>query len=160
MKRGLLALGVLAAAGAARYAALNAGSTRAERRRQLPGDELVEGARGAVTVGMTIEAPPEAVWPWLVDLEAARAEVATSEPEHALVLRRRARFAELGRAYVLERDGDRTRLLVRTRVKTAVPFPSALVPRPPLLRRLRRLCREAAHHYNASEGPVEVAGTA
>jgi hypothetical protein len=66
------------AAGAASAAALAAyvfvvrpwhlrwGATDEEARGPLPGDELVPGDAGAVTHAVTINAPAEAVWPWLV----------------------------------------------------------------------------------------------
>lgn len=74
MKR-LLALGVLAGAyfGCVRPRVKNAGSTREERERFLPGDDLVPDARGTSTMATTIAAPPEAVWPWLVQMGCNRA---------------------------------------------------------------------------------------
>ncbi len=47
------------------------GSTPAERARRMPGDEWLEGgprARVAMTRGVSIEAPPERVWPWIAQL--------------------------------------------------------------------------------------------
>jgi len=43
-----------------------AGSTRAERRRVLQGDELVADPTLVTTHATTIAAPPERIWPWLV----------------------------------------------------------------------------------------------
>lgn len=34
----------------------------------LPGDDVVMGAIGSETRGITIDAPPEAVWPWLIQM--------------------------------------------------------------------------------------------
>ena len=48
-------------------------ATRAERRRPLPGDELMAGVADSDTHGVTIGAPPEAVWPWLVQMGCDRA---------------------------------------------------------------------------------------
>lgn len=48
------------------------GSTEAERAQPLPGDELVVDAEQQ-THAITIEAPPEAVWPWLVQMGQGRA---------------------------------------------------------------------------------------
>ena len=73
MKRAVLAGVGLAAAFAARSMARNAGATCEERRRPLPGDEVVPDARGSSTMATTIEAPPEAVWPWLVQMGCGRA---------------------------------------------------------------------------------------
>jgi hypothetical protein len=44
-----------------------------ERRRGLPGDDLVPGPTLVETRGITIDAPPEAVWPWLVQMGYGRA---------------------------------------------------------------------------------------
>jgi hypothetical protein len=47
---------------------LNWGATDDERQAALPGDELVADARYVTTRGITIAAPPAAVWPWLVQM--------------------------------------------------------------------------------------------
>jgi hypothetical protein len=39
----------------------------------LPGDDLVEAPTAVETRGLTIDAPPEAVWPWLVQMGFDRA---------------------------------------------------------------------------------------
>jgi hypothetical protein len=39
----------------------------------MPGDELVTGASFEATRAITIEAPPEAVWPWIVQMGYRRA---------------------------------------------------------------------------------------
>jgi hypothetical protein len=44
------------------------GATRAERRQALPGDDLVRHPQTVATHARTIAAPPEAVWPWLVQV--------------------------------------------------------------------------------------------
>jgi len=44
------------------------GSTRVERKRTLPGDDLVRCPQTVATHARTIEAPPEAVWPWLMQV--------------------------------------------------------------------------------------------
>jgi hypothetical protein len=44
-----------------------------ERDRPLPGDELLPDAGGVLTHGVTIDAPPEAIWPWLVQMGGRRA---------------------------------------------------------------------------------------
>ena len=43
-----------------------------EELRPLPGDDIVPDALGQLTDAITIEAPPEAVWPWLVQMGANR----------------------------------------------------------------------------------------
>jgi hypothetical protein len=50
-----------------------AGSTRTERRATLPGDELVEQPHFVTDHAITIDAPPEMVWPWLVQMGWHRA---------------------------------------------------------------------------------------
>ena len=45
----------------------------AEAARPLPGDEVVPDATGGETRGVTIDAPPETVWPWLVQMGYGRA---------------------------------------------------------------------------------------
>ena len=45
-----------------------AGTTRAERRRRLPGDELVQAATITTEHAIDIAGEPEQVWPWLTQL--------------------------------------------------------------------------------------------
>jgi hypothetical protein len=54
------------------------GSTRHERLGALPGDELVEDAQVVATHAVTLAAPPEAVWPWLLQVGWHRAGWYTS----------------------------------------------------------------------------------
>jgi hypothetical protein len=44
------------------------GATKAEAAATLPGDELLADADGIATRAITIDAPPEAVWPWIVQI--------------------------------------------------------------------------------------------
>jgi hypothetical protein len=44
------------------------GSTRKERRRALPGDDLIPRPGLVTNHGATLAAPPEDVWPWLTQL--------------------------------------------------------------------------------------------
>lgn len=48
------------------------GATHDEIRRQLPGDELLPDARWTSTHAVSINAPPEAVWPWIVQIGQGR----------------------------------------------------------------------------------------
>jgi hypothetical protein len=75
-------IAVAAAAGAgllAAYArlvrpwALRWGATKEEAARPLPGDELVAKADFLATRAITIHAPPDQVWPWLVQIGSGRA---------------------------------------------------------------------------------------
>lgn len=45
----------------------------AERRRPLPGDELIPTPLGSLTHAITIARAPHAVWPWLIQMGAGRA---------------------------------------------------------------------------------------
>jgi hypothetical protein len=49
------------------------GTTPAELAAPLPGDTLLPGAQFQATRAITINAPPETVWPWLVQVGAGRA---------------------------------------------------------------------------------------
>ncbi|GAA1059254.1 hypothetical protein [Agromyces bracchium] len=44
------------------------GSTAAERSARLPGDEIVDRPQIVATHAATIDAPPDEVWPWLVQV--------------------------------------------------------------------------------------------
>lgn len=49
------------------------GATDAELAGPMPGDDLVPGCRTYCTRAITIDAPPSAVWPWLVQVGFGRA---------------------------------------------------------------------------------------
>ena len=50
------------------------GATEEEARRRLPGEGVVPDARrDPSTMAVTIDAPPERVWPWLVQMGCDRA---------------------------------------------------------------------------------------
>jgi hypothetical protein len=72
---GVAAAGLMAAAGywfAARPWYLRWGATDAEVARPLPGDELLPNVKRAYTRALTINAPPSAVWPWLIQIGQER----------------------------------------------------------------------------------------
>jgi uncharacterized protein YndB with AHSA1/START domain len=48
-------------------------ASREEKRRAMPADSLVPAPMGIVTHAVTINAPPERVWPWLAQMGAGRA---------------------------------------------------------------------------------------
>ena len=52
---------------------LNWGASADEATRPLPGDELLKDADIVATRAISIEAPPSAVWPWLVQMGPGRA---------------------------------------------------------------------------------------
>lgn len=43
-----------------------------EADRALPGDDRIKDPKGVATHGITIDAPPEAIWPWLVQMGCRR----------------------------------------------------------------------------------------
>ena len=47
---------------------LNWGATPAEVNRSLPGDDLLPDAGAESTMAITVDAPPDAIWPWLRQL--------------------------------------------------------------------------------------------
>ncbi len=56
---------------------MTAGATKGEISRALPGDEIVPQPAMATTHAITIDAPPEAVWPWLMQMGPGRGGVYT-----------------------------------------------------------------------------------
>jgi len=73
MKIKTLACAGLGLAAVSRLAVRKTGATRFERTRPLPGDGLVPGADSSWTMATTIDAPPEAVWQWPVQIGSDRA---------------------------------------------------------------------------------------
>src|SRR6187551_2696230 len=76
MKRLLVTLALLAALGAAysrwlRQSILTWGATDEEAAGRLPGDELLEAADGVATRAIDIDAPADAVWPWIAQMGPA-----------------------------------------------------------------------------------------
>jgi len=71
----VLAAAVLAVVGFTRYRAwhLRWGATDAEAGEPLPGDDLIRRAHFVPTRAVTIAAPPDAVWPWIVQIGMGRA---------------------------------------------------------------------------------------
>lgn len=86
-RRTVAAWGSAAAVGAAVYAIAvrprisRWGATDEEVQKPLPGDELGSpfGYRAVSTRAITIDAPPEDVWPWLVQMGSGRAGFYTHE---------------------------------------------------------------------------------
>jgi hypothetical protein len=79
MRRGVTATSVLVGGAVVGYRTLlrpwheRWGATDEEVRAALPGDELVAEPAGQSTRAITIDAPPERVWPWVIQLGADRA---------------------------------------------------------------------------------------
>ncbi len=77
MKRILILLASIAAAVAlyerfARSWVVNWGATAEESSMPVPGDELLADAEMVATRAITIDAPPAAIWPWLVQMGVGR----------------------------------------------------------------------------------------
>jgi hypothetical protein len=76
-RRRLILPGLLIFAGAAEavlvYFGRTYGSTARERMRSLPGDDIVATPEVATNHAITIDAPPESVWPWLTQMGWHRA---------------------------------------------------------------------------------------
>jgi hypothetical protein len=51
----------------------NWGSTTAERQMALPGDDLNPDGNGQSTLALTIDAPPDVIWQWLIQIGQDRA---------------------------------------------------------------------------------------
>lgn len=48
------------------------GTENGEERQDIPGDALVPRPKSQITPAITIQAPPEQVWPWFVQLGCQR----------------------------------------------------------------------------------------
>jgi hypothetical protein len=53
------------------------GATEEEAAARLPGDELLEAANGVATRAIDIDAPADAVWPWIAQMALRLAEART-----------------------------------------------------------------------------------
>jgi hypothetical protein len=78
MIRSIVRKGALPVLAAGVYAAfvrprlLRWGATREEATTAYPGDELIEGAATQSTMAVSLPAPPEDLWPWLVQMGCGR----------------------------------------------------------------------------------------
>ena len=70
---GAAALGIVAYALVVRPRMLTSGATDAELAEHYPGADLIPAGRRGGTMAATIDAPPSAVWPWLVQMGCDRA---------------------------------------------------------------------------------------
>ncbi len=77
LRLGLAAATATAAHASARHLGRSWGATAAEAAMPLPGDDLVPHPDSQATMAITIDAPPEAVWPWLVQMGVDRAGLYT-----------------------------------------------------------------------------------
>ena len=62
----------------------------AEAALSLPGDDIIQDAKSQITRGITIDAAPEAIWPWLLQMSRTDSDhgysILRSEPPYVLVL--------------------------------------------------------------------------
>jgi hypothetical protein len=73
---GVASFGALIARAYRRYLrdwVLTWGATAEEAAQRLPGDDLLEPADIVATRAIGIDAPPSAIWPWLVQMGPGRA---------------------------------------------------------------------------------------
>ena len=70
---------------AARRYYRNWGTTKEECRMRLPGDELIGSPAVQSTEGVWIDAPPDAIWPWLVQMGQDRGGLYTFEALENLI---------------------------------------------------------------------------
>ena len=74
-----IASGVVAGHLTLQWLGRNYGATRAERHRRLPGHDLTRDPMAVTTHAITIDAPLDAVWPWLVQMGWYRGAWYTAE---------------------------------------------------------------------------------
>ena len=95
----------------------------------LPGDELITDPKWSVTLGVSIDAPPEAVWPWIAQIGQGRGGFYTYEALENLAGCRITNTTEILPEYQDPSVGDEIRLHPETpplRIETVDP-PTALV---------------------------------
>jgi menaquinone-dependent protoporphyrinogen IX oxidase/uncharacterized protein YndB with AHSA1/START domain len=90
---GLVAATTVVAHAGARRLGRTWGATYVEADQPLPGDDLVPNPDRQVTMAVTIDAPPETVWPWLLQMGVDRAGLYTHTWVENGLLRLRVRNA-------------------------------------------------------------------
>lgn len=109
---------------AARRYYRNWGTTKAECRMTLPGDELVKQPATRTTEGVSVEAPAATVWAHLMQRIDPSMTVEQKVENSALILRAappQFPWESVVSYHVLPRLDDRCRLLVRTRIALRHP---------------------------------------
>jgi hypothetical protein len=198
-------VGAIAYARIGRPWVLDWGAIDDEKRRPLPGDDILESVADQTTRAITIDAPPDAIWPWLLQMgPRPRAGVYTYDwlerafgldiensdrimPEHqhldpgdewelnkstsivvrdvqpdrAIVLQWEP--ARSTWAFVLQPDGDHTRLISRNRLPYTGPafWPMALVMEPGSLVMERKMLlgiKERAEHLHHGATTASIPG--
>jgi hypothetical protein len=205
----LAAIGGLAYLRWGRPRVLNWGSRPDEIERPLPGDDILDDVAIETTRVITIDAPPLAIWPWLVQMgprpragaytydwierllgidiensdrilpefqhlepgeeigdpnKNAGIVVREVDPPHALVLQWRP--ARSTWAFVLEPEGDRTRLISRNRIPgggiafragmTLFMEPGSLVMELKMLQGIKQRAERLAREWEPQTTPAVV----
>ena len=139
------------------------GATDEEVARKLPGDELLPHTAVVSTRAITIDAPPSAVWPWLVQMGAGRGGAYTYDwIENLFGLEIHGTWVW---AFVLDDLGGATRLLSRNRIAMvdpslgdrigmAVMEPGSLVMERKMLHGVERRAERLAATQGASPAPA------
>jgi hypothetical protein len=81
-------------------------ATAAEKRAKRPGDDLVDPADVVMDRAFTVPAPPEQVWPWLVQLGKQRAGWYLPARAERFLPRSRRAARSVNRAWLSLRPGD------------------------------------------------------
>ena len=106
--------------GVARPAHMRWGATDVEVARPMPGDRVVGGADFVATRAVTIEAPRELVWPWIVQMGQCDRRFAKGFEANRYMLWLTRSAPRLTWCWQLESAGaGRTRLVTRVRFRHA-----------------------------------------
>jgi hypothetical protein len=105
-----LALGVVAALGASRAWLREWGASPEEAAGALPGDRLVPEPADQTTRGVTVAAPPDAVWPWLVQMGQGRGGFYAYDAVEHLLGMRTPSATEIVAEHQSLRAGDEVRM--------------------------------------------------
>lgn len=99
------------------------GSTAAERQEPLPGDDLVSQCDVQAERAISIAAPAEAIWPWLVQIGQDRAGFYSYEVLENMIGCQIEGVSELRPEWAQRRVGDMVRLAPEMALEVAVAEP-------------------------------------
>ncbi len=117
---GTAAIAAFAYLAFARPAHMRWGATDVEVARPMPGDRVVGGADFIATRAVTIEAPRELVWPWIVEMGQRDRRFIKGFEANRYVLWLARSTPRLTWCWQLEAEGaGRTRLVTRVRFRHA-----------------------------------------
>jgi hypothetical protein len=110
-----------------RPAQMRWGATDVEVNRRLPGDRVVGNATFVATRALTVEAPPEQVWPWIVKMGTAERRFVKGFEANRYMLWLTRAAPRLTWCWTLSPSGpSRTRVVTRIRFHHGWLSPSAL----------------------------------